>query len=99
MCLCALCGEYINFYINPLKLKQNEKEHCSRKLENESVTPIVDKNIIGVGAENCADKASGAYTGEVSAEMVASTGAQYVILATQNAVLTITKPLKSWKKK
>ena len=35
---------------------------------------------IGVGAENCADKASGAYTGEVSAEMVASTGAKYVIL-------------------
>ena len=34
----------------------------------------------GVGAENCADKASGAYTGEVSAEMVASTGAKYVIL-------------------
>jgi triosephosphate isomerase len=33
-----------------------------------------------VGAENCADKVSGAYTGEVSAEMVASTGAKYVIL-------------------
>ena len=43
-------------------------------------TPIVDSSIIGVGAENCADKVSGAYTGEVSAEMVASTGAQYVIL-------------------
>lgn len=35
---------------------------------------------IGVAAENCADKASGAYTGEVSAAMVASTGAEYVIL-------------------
>ena len=44
------------------------------------MTPIVDKAIIGVGAENCADKESGAYTGEVSAAMVASTGAQYVIL-------------------
>ena len=30
--------------------------------------------------ENCADKVSGAYTGEVSAEMVKSTGANYVIL-------------------
>ena len=33
-----------------------------------------------LGAENCADHTSGAYTGEVSASMVASTGADYVIL-------------------
>lgn len=33
-----------------------------------------------LGAENCADKAKGAYTGEVAASMVASTGADYVIL-------------------
>jgi len=35
---------------------------------------------ISLGAQNCADKVSGAYTGEVSAAMIASTGAQYVIL-------------------
>jgi len=35
---------------------------------------------MGIGAQNCADKASGAYTGEVSAAMIASTGAQYVII-------------------
>jgi len=35
---------------------------------------------IGLGAQNCADKASGAYTGEVSAAMIASTGAKYVII-------------------
>lgn len=35
---------------------------------------------LGLSAENCADKAKGAYTGEVSAAMVASTGATYVIL-------------------
>ena len=34
----------------------------------------------GIAAENCADKAEGAYTGEVSAAQVASTGAKYVIL-------------------
>ena len=33
-----------------------------------------------VAAQNCADKDSGAYTGEVSAAMVASTGATHVIL-------------------
>ena len=45
-----------------------------------SVTAAIDTNKIGVAAENCADKASGAYTGEVSAAMIASTGAKYVIL-------------------
>jgi len=35
---------------------------------------------IQVGAQNCATEAKGAYTGEVSAEMVASIGASYVIL-------------------
>ena len=53
---------------------------CTPFIHLASVTPIVDKAIIGVGAENCADKESGAYTGEVSAAMVASTGAQDVIL-------------------
>ena len=35
---------------------------------------------IAVAAENCADKEKGAFTGEVSAAMVASTGATYCIL-------------------
>lgn len=44
------------------------------------VVDAVAGSVIGVAAQNCADKVSGAYTGEVSAEMVASTGAKYVIL-------------------
>ena len=40
----------------------------------------IDSSVLGLGAENCADHKSGAYTGEVSAPMVASTGATYVIL-------------------
>jgi triosephosphate isomerase len=53
---------------------------CTPFIHLASVTPIVDASIIGVGAENCADKEQGAFTGEVSAAMVASTGAKYVIL-------------------
>ena len=53
---------------------------CTPFIHLASVTPIVDEAIIGVGAENCGDKVSGGYTGEVSASMVASTGAKYVIL-------------------
>jgi triosephosphate isomerase (TIM) len=34
----------------------------------------------GVAAQNCSNKKSGAYTGETSAEMIASVGVQYVII-------------------
>ncbi len=44
------------------------------------VVKTVDSKLISVSAENCADKEKGAYTGEVSAAMVKSTGAEYVIL-------------------
>ena len=40
----------------------------------------VEGSVIKVAAQNCANKESGAYTGEVSATMVKSTGATYVIL-------------------
>jgi hypothetical protein len=53
---------------------------CTPFIHLASVVPVVDAAKIGVGAENCADKESGAFTGEVSAAMVASTGAKYVIL-------------------
>jgi len=45
-----------------------------------SIAAIIDQNNLGLGAENCADHAKGAYTGEVAADMIASTGATYVIL-------------------
>jgi triosephosphate isomerase len=45
-----------------------------------TVAALVDTKKLGVAAQNCADHTSGAYTGEVSAAMVKSTGANYVIL-------------------
>ena len=44
------------------------------------VVRTVDSKLVKVSAENCADKEKGAFTGEVSAAMVKSTGAQYVVL-------------------
>ena len=44
------------------------------------VVETVDTDRIGVSAQNCAAEPKGAFTGEVSAEMVKSTGAGYVIL-------------------
>lgn len=45
-----------------------------------TVAELLKGSVIKVSAENCADKESGAYTGEVSAAMVKSTGAEYCIL-------------------
>ena len=53
---------------------------CTPFIHLASVAAVLNPSVVGLGAENCADKEKGAYTGEVSAEMVKSTGAQYVIL-------------------
>jgi len=45
-----------------------------------SIVAVVDIKLVGVAAQNCAAEAKGAFTGEVSASMVKSTGAEYVIL-------------------
>ena len=44
------------------------------------INKLVDGNKIAIAAQNCADEKSGAYTGEVSASMIQSTGSKYVIL-------------------
>jgi len=65
------------------------KDHPSKKAEAVLCTPyihlaalseILKNGKVGLGAQNCASEASGAYTGEVSCEMIKSTGAQYVII-------------------
>lgn len=44
------------------------------------VNEIVKGTRVVLSAENCADHAKGAYTGEISADMLASTGCEYTIL-------------------
>ena len=44
------------------------------------VNEVVKGSAVGLSAENCADKEKGAYTGEVSAAMLASAGCEYTIL-------------------
>ena len=43
------------------------------------VSKIVNHKIISIAAQNCSSEPKGAFTGEVSAEMIKSTGAEYVI--------------------
>lgn len=45
-----------------------------------SVNAVIEPELVKLGAENCSEHAKGAYTGEVSASMVKSTGAEYVII-------------------
>ncbi|MDR2626654.1 MAG: triose-phosphate isomerase [Dysgonamonadaceae bacterium] len=44
------------------------------------IAAAIDTKKVALAAQNCADKSAGAYTGEVSAAMIASTGATHVIL-------------------
>jgi len=45
-----------------------------------SLSEMLNNTGIAIGAQNCAAQASGAFTGEVSATMLASAGVEYVIL-------------------
>ena len=44
------------------------------------IAEVVKGSAVGLSAENCADHVKGAYTGEVSVDMLASCGCEYTIL-------------------
>lgn len=53
---------------------------CTPFIHLSEVRNAITKDSLFLGAQNCADEPSGAYTGEVSAAMIKSTGADYVII-------------------
>ena len=53
---------------------------CTPFIHLASFTPIVDKAVIGVGAENCADKVSGAYKACAAQAIGTSVGAGIWVL-------------------
>ena len=71
---------------NEINSKVKETEHncdviiCVPFTHLTSVNAMIEPGVVGLGAENCSEHEKGAYTGEVSAAMVKSTGAEYVIL-------------------
>ena len=54
---------------------------CPPYLSIPAVAEVAKGDPVLLGAQNCADQAGGAYTGEVAAEMLAEAGCQYVIVA------------------
>jgi triosephosphate isomerase len=53
---------------------------CTPFIHLPGVSEILRKSSVKSGAQNCASEPSGAYTGEISASMIKSTGAEYVII-------------------
>lgn len=53
---------------------------CTPYIHLAGIAEILKGGTVKAGAQNCASEPSGAYTGEVSAAMIKSTGAQYVII-------------------
>lgn len=47
---------------------------------SQTAEQLKGKQYMNIGAQNCYSEASGAYTGEISAAMLASVGVQYVII-------------------
>jgi triosephosphate isomerase len=72
-------AEAIDTYFN-LKPSKAEVILCTPFIHLSGVAAITGKGKVCLGAQNCASESSGAYTGEISAPMIKSTGAQYVII-------------------
>ena len=53
---------------------------CPTSVHLADVLGVVADTAVQLGAQNCAEASSGAFTGEVSAQMLAEFGCQYVIL-------------------
>jgi triosephosphate isomerase len=53
---------------------------CTPYIHLSEVSNVITKDSLYLGAQNCSSETSGAFTGEVSVDMIKSTGADYVII-------------------
>jgi triosephosphate isomerase len=53
---------------------------CTPFIHLAEVSKTITKDSLFLGAQNCASETSGAYTGEISVDMIKSSGAEYVII-------------------
>jgi len=53
---------------------------CTPFIHLAEIKKIISREALFLGAQDCASEESGSYTGEVSAEMIKSAGASYVII-------------------
>jgi triosephosphate isomerase (TIM) len=70
----------INSFFTGNPLNNKEAVLCTPFVHLHGVASLLTAKNISVGAQNCNDHKSGAFTGEISAAMIKSTGAAYVII-------------------
>lgn len=70
----------IDQYFREKKSTAAEVILCTPFIHLAGISGLLKGSSVALGAQNCASEPSGAYTGEVSALMVKSTGASYVII-------------------
>ncbi len=76
----SLFSEVINMVNDEVRGEQ-EVVVCPPFVHLHSLAQLANQNVkISIGAQNCHQAESGAYTGEVSSSMIKSVGAEYVIL-------------------
>jgi triosephosphate isomerase (TIM) len=75
----GLAGSIINYYKDK-PLSKAEVVLCTPFIHLSGVSGLLKNSKVTSGAQNCASEVSGAFTGEVSAEMIKSTGTVYVII-------------------
>ncbi|MBN2861710.1 MAG: triose-phosphate isomerase, partial [Bacteroidales bacterium] len=69
----------IDRYFREKPSKKAEVILCTPFIHLPGISKILINGKVLLGAQNCASEPSGAFTGEVSASMIKSTGAEYVI--------------------
>jgi len=78
-------SEGISLFSEIINMVRDEKKGdqiaviCSPYIHLNSLSQL-SAGVVKIGAQNCHQKESGAYTGEISAKMVKSTGCEYVII-------------------
>ncbi|MCG8307777.1 MAG: triose-phosphate isomerase [Cytophagales bacterium] len=76
----TLASEIVNMVANELT-DDVKMVLCTPYIHLSSVSKIIgDAEKISLGAQNCNDNLKGAYTGEISVDMLKSVGVEYVIL-------------------
>jgi triosephosphate isomerase len=70
----------INKHFKDHPTKKAEAVLCTPYIHLPGVAEIIKTGSITLGAQNCASESSGAFTGEVSCDMIRSTGAKYVLI-------------------
>jgi triosephosphate isomerase len=73
-------ADSIKNYFQEFPSKNAETVLCTPFIHLAQVSEILKGSKVELGAQNCASEQSGAFTGEVSCEMIKSSGANYVII-------------------